>query len=174
MEAIKKSQAIAIFKELKVLNIIDQNNRIVNFDASKEIKIAGYEAKEVFIKSVLSDKFNKLSDRASKAQKLANKNLRVELAEHTFEYELITAADYNAELIAKIYNKMHSDNYVDPSADKFLLAADILKKLKSNKDKSVLAENLVYVLENHSKTHKGFTVPLYLTNAIRWVIDKKV
>ena len=174
VEAINKTQAVTIFKQLKVLKIIDQNNRIVNFDATKDIKVAGYEAKEVFIKSVLSNKFNKLSDRASKAQKLANKNLRVELAEHTFEYELITAADYNAELIAKIYNKMHSANYVDPSADKFLLAADILKKLKSNKDKSELAENLVYVLENLSKTQKSFTVPIYLTNSIRWVIDKKV
>lgn len=173
-EGINKAQAVEVFKELKKLKIIDHSNRIVDFDATKDLKITGFEANEVFIKAVLSSKYNKLSDRASKAQKLANKNLRVELANHTFEYELITADDYNARLIARIYNDMHSKKYVDVFADKHLLAADILKKLKSNKDKSVLAENLAYLLEQKPGMWRHFVIPKYLENSIRWVIDKKV
>ncbi|WJS93369.1 AAA family ATPase [Flavobacterium johnsoniae] len=174
LEGINKIQAGEVFKELKILKIIDQSNRIVDFDAAKPLKITGFETKEVFIKSILSAKFNKLSDRASNAKKLENKNLRVELANHTFEYELITADDYNARLIARIYNDMHSKKYVDVFADKHVLAMDILKKLKSNKDKSVLAENIAYVLEKKPGMWKHFIVPSYLQNSIRWVIDKKV
>lgn len=173
-EGINKAQANEIFKELKVLKIIDQSNRIVDFDLTKGLKITGFESNEVFIKTVLSNKYNKLSDRASKAQKLAHRNLRVELANHTFEYELITADDYNARLIARIYNDMHSKKYVDVFADKHLLATDILKKLKSNKDKSVLAENLAYLLEQKPGMWRHFVIPTYLENSIRWVIDKKV
>lgn len=173
-EGINKAQAVEVFKELKGLKIIDHSNRIVDFDATKDLKITGFESNEVFIKAVLSNKYNKLSDRASKAQKLANKNLRVELANHTFEYELITADDYNARLIARIYNDMHSKKYVDVFANKHLLAADILKKLKSNKDKSVLAENLAYLLEQKPGMWRHFVIPKYLENSIRWVIDKKV
>jgi putative ATP-dependent endonuclease of OLD family len=171
---INKTQATEIFTELKRLSIIDLNNRIINFDAKARLKIAGHETNEVFLKAVLSSKFNKISDRALKAQKLENENLHVELAKHTFEYELITADEYNAELIAKIYNKMHSSNYIDLTVDRYLIAADILRKLKSNKDKSELAENLAYVLESSPKIRKEFILPVYITNSIRWVIDKKI
>lgn len=173
-ETIAKAQAQTILNELKTLNLVDQNNRVLNYNPADSLKIAGYESKEAFIKSVLAAKFNKFSDRALKAQKLAGKNLHVELAEHTFEYELITESDFNASLIAAIYNGMHSANYVDAKSDKFLLAADILKKLKSNKDKSELAENLSYTLDEDPATRKNFSVPNYLQNAVRWVIDQKI
>ena len=172
--SINKEKAAQIFKGLKDLKIIDQNNRIVDFIAAKPIKIPGFENDESFIKSILSKKFNLLSDRALKAKNLANQNLRVELANNTFEHELITADNYNARLIARIYNNMHSSNYVDVIADNHILATDILKKLKSNKDKSALAENLAYVLEKKPGMWKHFIVPLYLQNSIRWVIDKKI
>jgi len=173
-ENITKAKATDIFKELKNLKVIDENNRIKDFNPASPIKIAGYEDKEIFIKKILAARFNKFSDRATKAQNLASENLHVELAEHTFEYELITASDINANIIGSLYNKMHSAGYVDPKADKFLLAADILKKLKSNKDKSELAEFLSYAFDEIPDFRKNFVIPVYLQNAIRWVIDKKI
>ncbi|MFC4478978.1 ATP-dependent nuclease [Flavobacterium chungangensis] len=173
-ETIKKDQAQEIFDGLKTLGIIDQNNRIIGFNPADSIKIKGYETKEDFIKDVLTAKFNVISDRAKKAQKLAAENLHVELAEHTFEYELITASADNAKIIAEVYNGMHSANYVDAAADRFLLAADILKKLKSNKDKSELAESLSYAFDMHPNLRKLFIIPEYLQKSIKWVIDKKL
>ncbi|WP_119789580.1 ATP-dependent nuclease [Flavobacterium anhuiense] len=173
-EGINKAGAIAIFKGLKDLKIIDASNRIVDFKPKIPIKIAGFEPKEAFIKTVLKEKFNKISDRAQKASDLAGQNLHVELAENTFEYELITASAINAQSIAKLYNKMHSPNYVNEKADEFTIATDVLRKLKSNKDKSELAEYLAYALETLPDFRKKFTVPIYLANAIKWVIDKKI
>ncbi|RYJ44241.1 ATP-dependent nuclease [Flavobacterium beibuense] len=173
-ESIDKNTATAIFAQLKIAGHIDPTNRIVDFDSSKSYSVTGFETHEAHIKTVLAAKAGAISARAAKALGLKKHHLHVELAKNTFEYELAATAEANKATIAAVYNDMHSANYVDPSAATDPFCRDLLKKLKSNKDKSELAESLAYLLETDPAVNAAFIVPTYLQNAIRWVVNKSL
>lgn len=169
-----KENSNLLMQKLKEIGIVDENNRIIHFESGDPLTIIGFESHEESIKKILLDKKDKISDRAENAKKLMKQNLRVELAKNTFEYELMIADGYNARLILRIYKYMHPNTEFIDSTDSHLIALDVLKKLKSNKDKSILAENLAYCLDVKPGMRAHFVVPDYIKNAIKWVIDKQV
>lgn len=113
-----------------------------------------------------------LSPRATKliSFKTKNSNLDIQIAKNTFEYELITASVYNADLIKQIYESMHERTNLRSGDDLNSRAIEILEKLESNKDKSELAQKLAYELENDSNKMRQFIVPKYIKDAFNWVI----
>lgn len=171
---ITKDDANAIFKELRKIDILDENNKINIYNPTDELTLLNYETKGDFIKEVLNNKIDKISDRAQNAKSLMKQNLRVELACNTFEYELMIASEFNAKLLLRIYKCMHPKTDFINSNDLKEKATDLLRKLKSNKDKSTFAENLAYYIDSREYIQKNFTVPKYIEDAIKWVIDKKV
>tara|TARA_B100002049_G_scaffold237186_1_gene226678 strand:+ start:3925 stop:5772 length:1848 start_codon:yes stop_codon:yes gene_type:complete len=170
-QEITKADAKKLHHILKGEEIIDSTNRIVNLNAEDELNIGDYQEKEVFVKQVLEERFNKISDRAELATKLKAGNLKVEFARNTFKYELMVADRFNCWLIRLIYRKMHPQTVFCSSTSSIETKAhDLLSKLNSNKDKSALAENLVYFLDNSSQIRENFKVPNYIERAINWVI----
>ena len=170
-QEITKVEAKKLHHILKGEEIIDSINRIVNFNAEDELNLGDYQDKEVFVKQVLGERFNKISDRAEIATELSAGNLKVELASNTFEYELMVADSFNCWLIRLIYRKMHPQTVFCSSTSSIETKAhDLLSKLNSNKDKSALAENLVYFLDNSTQIREKFKVPNYIERALNWVI----
>ena len=108
-------------------------------------------------------KDGKESSRAEKAKTLEKGNLKVSLADVTFEKELY---EKNETLLKSIYSDMHSrttiENYID-----------FLEKLKTNKDKSELAHILSVKLGEKGEAYNELTVPSYIVNAIKWVAEGK-
>ena len=101
-----------------------------------------------------------ISDRAQKAKEYEKQNLKVFLADITFEKEIF---NQNELLVKTVYGQMHSQTQIND-------VNDLLDKLKSNKDKSELAHKLSVRLSESRKDFNNFTVPEYIQNAIRWVI----
>jgi putative ATP-dependent endonuclease of OLD family len=114
---------------------------------------------------------DEVSSRANKAKAMANGNLKVELAENTFEFELFKAGD-NKDILLSIFNEMH------PKAAKDLQkggpieehAQKFIEKVNANKAKSELAHRLSIVLAENKETRMKFTVPDYIQRAICWVV----
>lgn len=167
-------KAKLIFNKLKKLEIIDTNNRIINFDNGLDLKIEGYEVESIHIKEILNIMYDKISDRAFKANKLAGANLKVVLAENTFEYELMLTSSDNAKIILGVYKRMHPKTvFLDSNESLHNKALDLLEKLKSNKDKSEFAQNLALILESKVIFRSRFIIPEYIKESIRWVINRK-
>lgn len=112
-----------------------------------------------------------VSSRAIKAKDLEGKNLRVELAEETFEYELFNTGS-NKDILLSIFNDMHptaSQNIEEGGSTKEH-AKNFLKKVVSNKAKSELAHRLSVLLSEDIEKQNIFQVPDYIQKAIRWVV----
>ncbi|WP_289045414.1 AAA family ATPase [uncultured Olleya sp.] len=172
--SIDLTKAKLIFKKLKELEIIDSNNRITNFDNNEELLIEGYETESIYIKGVLNELYNKISERASIAMKLEGGNLKVVLAENTFEYELMTANPNNANTMLSLYKEMHGQTtFISEKESLHNKALDLLEKLKSNKDKSEFAQQLSFLLETKDTLRKSFVVPDYIQRSINWVINRE-
>lgn len=171
---IDSSKAKLIYVKLKELGIVNGNNRIIDFDKDKDLDIEGYEAESIYVKAILNEMYNKISDRALKAKILEGSNLKVVLANNTFEYELMVANSTNANIMLDVYREMHPKTVF--IADDELLhnkALDLLDKLKSNKDKSEFAQQLSFALETTVAIRNSFVVPNYIQDAIRWVINRE-
>ena len=168
---ITKEKAQKIFNILRDKEIIDSTNRIVSFDFAEDLNLIDYPAEEVFIKQVLTERVNKISDRARIATELLGGNLKVELAKNTFEYELMVADNFNCWLMRLIYMKMHpKTSFCTSDSSIELKAFDLLNKLNSNKDKSEFAENIAYFIDNSNSIKDKFKVPNYIERALNWVI----
>ncbi len=171
---IDKSKAKLIFEKLKELNIVDTNNRIINFDNNVDLVIQGYEVESDYIKEVLNIMFDKISDRAFKVNELTGANLKVVLAENTFEYELMVADSDNSKIMLGVYKRMHPKTiFIDSEESLHNKAIDLLEKLKSNKDKSEFAQNLSLILESKEIFRDRFIIPEYIEESIRWVINRE-
>ncbi|HUT43018.1 MAG TPA: TOPRIM nucleotidyl transferase/hydrolase domain-containing protein, partial [Desulfobacterales bacterium] len=101
-----------------------------------------------------------ISDRAQKAQDEERQNLKVFLADVTFEKEIF---DNNAALVKRVYGEMHPRTEIND-------VNVLLDKLKSNEDKSELSHKLAVQLSDCTQDFDNFVVPDYIRNAIRWVI----
>jgi len=112
-----------------------------------------------------------ISSRAAKAKELENGQLRVTLAEKTFEIELFKAGN-NKDILLEIFEEMHpkaagrieEGDSIDEHATRFL------EKINSNKAKSELAHCLAIRLESDAGLRNEFTVPDYIKSAIKWVV----
>lgn len=170
-QEIDKVQAKKIIHVLKDYDIIDSTNRIVNHDIEDNLNLVEFQEKEGFIKQVLDERINKISDRAENAKELSGGNLKVELAEYTFEYELMVANNFNCWLVRLIYMKMHpKTSFCSSDSSIETKAHDLISRLDSNKDKSALAENIAYFLDNSDLIRNKFEVPKYIERSLKWVI----
>lgn len=172
--SIDKTKAKLIFNKLKELGIVDLNNRIINFDNGEDFEIEGYEADSIHIKKILNEMYEEISDRASIAKDLEGENLKVVLAEHTFEYELMVTNRNNAITMLSVYKEMHpKTNFIAEDESLHNKALDFLQKLKSNKDKSEFAQQLALELDTKDSLRNSFVVPDYIQESIRWVVNRE-
>jgi len=113
---------------------------------------------------------NEISSRAEKTKELQGGQLRVELAEKTFEYTLFKEG-LNCDILLEIFGEMHpvALNEIEPGTSLDEYAYNFLIKVESNRAKSELSHRLALRLENDIDAFTRFTVPEYIKNAIRWV-----
>lgn len=168
---VTKEIAHGIFKQLLHTDLINRDNRIVNFEPGTPLVLAEFSAHEVHVRQVLSQLSNRISDRANKAQALQSGNLRTYLGELTFEYELMVQGEFNYKIIRTLYKQLHPQTELPQSGDLNKRALIVLEKINTNKDKSQLAEYLAHFLETRPLTRARFIVPSYLRNAVIWVVD---
>ncbi len=117
-----------------------------------------------------ADEDDEITSRARIANELANKNLKVFLAERTFEFELFIAGNKN--ILLEIFAEMHpvSAAKIVAVADIKIHAAAFLQKVISNKAKSELAHRLVVKLASDEAARNAFIVPTYIQNAIKYAV----
>jgi len=111
-----------------------------------------------------------ISSRAEKAKGLENGQLKVLLAEKTFEIELFKAGN-NKDLLLEMFEEMHpvAAGKIEEGASIDEHANNFLEKVNSNRAKSELAHCLAIRLESDADLRNGFTVPNYIESAIKWV-----
>ena len=111
-----------------------------------------------------------ISSRAAKAKELERGQLKVLLAEKTFEIELFKAGS-NKDILLEMFAEMHpvAAGKIEEGASIDEHANNFLEKLTSNKAKSELAHCLAIRLENDEGLRSEFTVPNYIESAIKWV-----
>jgi putative ATP-dependent endonuclease of OLD family len=111
---------------------------------------------------------DEITSRAKIATELAKKNLKVFLAERTFEFELFIAG--NKDILLAIFAEMHpvSAGRITVDADIKIHGANFLGKVISNKAKSELAHRLALILSTNEVARNAFIVPAYIQNAIKY------
>lgn len=89
---------------------------------------------------------DEIDSRAKNAKELERKNLKVFLAERTFEFELFVAG--NKDILIDIFREMHpvAANRIVEDEDVKIYAANFLEKVVANKAKSELAHRLAMKL----------------------------
>lgn len=117
-----------------------------------------------------ADEDDEITSRARIANELANKNLKVFLAERTFEFELFIAGNKN--ILLDIFAEMHpvSAAKIVEVDDIKTHAAAFLRKIISNKAKSELAHRLAVKLASDVAARNAFIVPEYIQNAIKYAV----
>jgi len=117
-----------------------------------------------------ADEDDEITSRARIANELANKNLKVFLAERTFEFELFIAGNKN--ILLEIFAEMHpvSAAKIVADADIKIHATAFLQKVISNKAKSELAHRLAVKLASDAAVRNEFIVPAYIQNAIKYAV----
>ena len=117
-----------------------------------------------------ADEDDEITSRARIANELANKNLKVFLAERTFEFELFIAG--NKKILLEIFAEMHpvSAAKIVADADIKIHATAFLQKVISNKAKSELAHRLAVKLASDAAVRNEFIVPAYIQNAIKYAV----
>jgi len=117
-----------------------------------------------------AEETDEITSRAKLAFNLQNKNLKVFLAERTFEFELFIAG--NKDILLEIFAEMHSISagkiVADPNIK--IYAANFLRKVIANKAKSELAHRLTVKLSSDEEARNAFKVPLYIQNAIKFAV----
>ena len=111
-----------------------------------------------------------ITSRARSAKELEKNNLKVFLAERTFEFELFIAG--NKDILLEIFKEMHPIAAGKIVADENVKnhAANFLDKVNSNKAKSELAHRLAVKLSTDEAARKAFKVPTYIKNAIKFAV----
>ena len=111
-----------------------------------------------------------ISSRAAKTKELEKGQLKVLLAEKTFEIELFKAGN-NKNILLEMFEEMHpiAAGKIDNGASIDEQANSFLEKVNSNRAKSELAHCLAIRLESDAGLRSEFTVPNYIESAIKWV-----
>lgn len=170
-ESIDKDAAKEIFNRLSKEGYISPKNRVLIPDI-RDDNI--FPEKKIYISQKLSAAKNRISSRANNLLKIEGRNLDVNLANYTFEYELMMSSVYNLMVIKRIYKEMHPDTIFNHQQKRHNLALEMLEKIETNKDKSELAHRLSIFLEEEYKSNKPnltFSVPHYIEQAINWVVN---
>lgn len=116
---------------------------------------------------------DEIASRAQIAQGLAKNNLKVYLAEVTFEFELFIAGT-NKDIMLPIFTEMHpiAASRITAGANIKDHARSFLAKVISNKAKSELAHRLAMKLSTDQAARDAFTVPTYIKDAIKFILNK--
>lgn len=141
-------------------------NLFNNEDENKNLKIRC----SIITDDDTENENEEITSRARIACELANANLKVFLAERTFEFELFIAG--NKDILLEIFTEMHpvaSANIVSDEDIK-VHGARFLEKVISNKAKSELAHRLAVRLSTDEEAKNSFKVPTYLQNAIKYAV----
>jgi putative ATP-dependent endonuclease of OLD family len=114
---------------------------------------------------------DEISSRAIKAMELERGNVKVFLANNTFEYELFVAG--NETILKEVFAELHpiAASRIEEGENIQDHAISFLSKVVSNKAKSRLAHNLAIRLLNNEEDANNFNVPNYIVEAIKFVID---
>lgn len=117
-----------------------------------------------------SDENDEITSRARIACELEKKNLKVFLAERTFEFELFIAG--NIDILLAIYTEMHPVSAARIVADPNIKihGANFLEKVISNKAKSELSHRLAVKLSSDETARSSFKVPAYIIKAIKYAV----
>lgn len=120
-----------------------------------------------------ADETDEIESRAKLASELEGNNLKVFLAERTFEFELFIAG--NKDVLLEIFAEMHpvAASRIKEDADIKIHGSNFLKKVVSNKAKSELSHRLAVKLINDNLARKEFLVPVYIQNAIKYAVKGK-
>jgi len=168
---ITKAIAAQIYAKLKAEDVVDSSNRIINEALYVFTDAGALQAYEAFVNATITARRTQVSARALIASGFPAGNLRTELAVYTFEYELMVASEINYRLMMWVYKKMHPQTTFLPKTEPMKRRAlEFVNKLDENKDKSRFAQQLSQLLAAR-KPNSRFTVPAYITNALRWVVD---
>jgi putative ATP-dependent endonuclease of OLD family len=116
---------------------------------------------------------DEIASRAVIAKGLEKNNLKVYLAEVTFEFELFIAGT-NKEILLAIFSEMHpvAAARITTGANIKEHANSFLSKVISNKAKSELAHRLAVKLSSDPAARNNFTIPTYIQDAIKFVLNK--
>jgi len=141
-------------------------NLFNNDDENKNLKIRC----SLITDDDTADENEEITSRARIASKLARKNLKVFLAERTFEFELFIAG--NKDILLAIYAEMHpvSAARIVADADIKVHGARFLGKVISNKAKSELAHRLAVKLSTDEVARNSFIVPTYIRDSIKYAV----
>lgn len=141
-------------------------NLFNNDDENKNLKIRC----SLITDDDTDDENEEITSRARIASELARKNLKVFLAERTFEFELFIAG--NKDILLAIYADMHpvSAKRIVADADIKVHGARFLEKVISNKAKSELAHRLAVKLSTDEVARNSFIVPTYIRDSIKYVV----
>lgn len=117
-----------------------------------------------------AEETDEITSRAKSAKELEKKNLKVFLAERTFEFELFIAG--NKDILLEIFKEMHpvAAGRIVADANIKNHGANFLEKVISNKAKSELAHRLAVKLSTDEAARKTFKVPTYIENAIKFAV----
>ena len=128
--------------------------------------------------SILSDDdrnqvTDEIASRALIAKNLERNNLKVFLAEVTFEFELFIAGN-NKDILLPIFTEMHpvAAGRIAAGANIKEHANNFLTKVISNKAKSELAHRLSMKLATDQNARENFVVPTYIQEAVKFVLNK--
>lgn len=168
---VSKKVAEQIYRHLQDIELINADGRITYYDAATDLKLGPLAAHEVHTRQVLTNLIGKTSPRSENAKLLTGGNLKVFIAEFTFEYELLIQDRFNFRIVSIIYKTLHPKTKIPSTADIKNDALDFLVILNRNKDKSLLSERLAMFLGSRPKTRSKFKIPAYIESAIKWVID---
>lgn len=135
-----------------------------------------YESKNLKTRcSLLTDddtasETDEITSRARLAKELEKKNLKVFLAERTFEFELFIAG--NKDILLAVFKEMHpvAAGRIVANADIKIHAANFLEKVISNKAKSELSHRLTVKLASDAEARASFIVPAYIQSAIKYAV----
>lgn len=141
-------------------------NLFNNDDENKNLKIRC----SLITDDDTTDENEEITSRAKIASELARKNLKVFLAERTFEFELFIAG--NKDILLEIYAEMHpvSAARIVADADIKVHGARFLEKVISNKAKSELSHRLAVKLSTDEVARNSFIVPTYIQDSIKYAV----
>jgi putative ATP-dependent endonuclease of OLD family len=114
---------------------------------------------------------DEISSRAAIAKLLEKNNLKVSLAEVTFEFELFITGN-NKDIMLSIFAEMHpiAASRIQVNDDIKLYANNFLEKVISNKAKSEFSHRLSLKLSEDTTARQNFSVPSYIQDAVKYVL----
>lgn len=141
-------------------------NLFNNDDETKNLKIKC----SLITDDDIAEETDEITSRAKSAKELENKNLKVFLAERTFEFELFIAG--NQKILLEIFQEMHpvAAGRIVANENIKNYGANFLEKVISNKAKSELAHRLAVKLSTDEAARNAFKVPTYLEKAIKFAV----